>query len=594
MKRKFSFSSLRLKFASAPTEDAITPEGLDSPPYSPTPSCMERPVLPPDVIAELRVSCAIVVNETNPPEYDDVPDHREMLKKYIQERDAHKAQAERRAAREKRFEQSSRSHRRSDSTNDGAQKAYRHVPQNAAANFEATTKVRKPSLGYLDLPSFEPLEPTHTTISAGKAPKPERDEALERIRATLDTRPKTSAAACIDYSGPSVDSSKSNSRSTTTMYDEYGRPSTGQTSLAITPGDEKRTSYGVGRVSEQILQDGESASLADATAREWMAHELARRRAEYQSTGQAARPASRATSHRPSSRAGSLAESVIEGVRDYIRPRASMDSMRSDMTGLSRSQSRCGSIKSNKSNTWQRVKGLRKKNSWSSFRSARPEAETANDTADGQPNLNRALPALPGLDQYVEKKPKPTHIAQMMGAGVTSGRAKSMPNAKALQQMQQQHHQQHQQPQEQQQKQVPVAVRRPNGGITRNMSNPEETKRQEDLRRAVEEKMRMGAIAESQRLRPHPLVQGNSNNNDNNALYNMGSSANNMSSAIAPGHLSAQRPATMGGAINTTTTTIATAPHPATAKLGLRKKLSRFWSFDRKQKGAGAGMVVSN
>ncbi|KAL9578980.1 MAG: hypothetical protein Q9203_006896 [Teloschistes exilis] len=591
MKRKFSFSSLRLKFASAPTEDAITPEGLDSPPYSPTPSCMERPVLPPEVIAELRVSCAIVVNETNPPEYDDVPDHREMLKKYIQERDAHKAQAERRAAREKRFEQSSRSHRRSDSANDGNQKSYRHVPQNAASNFEATTKVRKPSFGYLDLPSFEPLEPTHTTTSGGKAPKPERDEALERIRATLDTRPKTSAAACIDYSGPSVDSSKSNSRSTTTMYDEYGRPSTGQTSLAITPGDEKRTSYGVGRVSEQILQDGESASLADATAREWMAHELARRRAEYQSTGQAARPASRATSQRPSSRAGSLAESVIEGVRDYIRPRASMDSMRSDMTGLSRTHSRSGSIKSNKSNTWQRVKGLRKKNSWSSFRSARPDAEGENNTAaDGQPNLNRALPALPGLDQYKEKKPKPTHIAQMMGGGV-SGRAKSMPNAKALQQMQLQQHQQHQQqqqPQEIQQKQAPMAVRRPSGGVSRNTSNPEETRRQEDLRRAVEEKMRMGAIAESQRLRPHPLVQGN------NTLYNVGS-PKNMSSVAAPGHpLSPQRPSTMG-AMSTTHTTTATAPHPTqttTMKMGLRKKLSRFWSFDKKQK--GGDMVVSN
>ncbi|KAI4194872.1 MAG: hypothetical protein LQ350_007527 [Teloschistes chrysophthalmus] len=554
---------------------------------------MERPCIPPDVIAELRVSCAIVVNETNPPEYDDVPDHREMLKKYIQERDAHKAQAERRAAREKRFEQSSRSHRRSDSANDSKPKSYRHVPQNAAANFEATTKVRKPSFGYLDLPSFEPLEPTHTTASGEKAPKPERDEALERIRATLETRPKTSAAACIDYSGPSVDSSKSNSRSTTTMYDEYGRPSTGQTSLAITPGDEKRTSYGVGRVSEQILRDGESASLADATAREWMAHELARRRAEYQSTGQAARPASRANSQRPSSRAGSLAESVIEGVRDYIRPRASMDSMRSDMTGLSRSQSRSGSIKSNKSNTWQRVKGLRKKNSWSSFRSARPEAETANDTADGQPNLNRALPALPGLDQYVEKKPKPTHIAQMMGAGV-SGRAKSMPNAKALQQMQHQHQQQHQ-PQHQQQeiqqpKQAPLAVRRPNGALARNMSNPEETKRQEDLRRAVEEKMRMGAIAESQRLRPHPLVQGHSNNNNtgnnNNTLYNMSSS-----SVVAPGHplSSPQRPKTMGGVMSTTTTT-ATGTAAPTVKMGLRKKLSRFWSFGEKSK----GVVVSN
>ncbi|KAL8690976.1 MAG: hypothetical protein Q9218_003696 [Villophora microphyllina] len=570
MKRKFSFSSLRLKFSSAPTEDAITPEGLDSPPYSPTPSCMERPFIPPDVIAELRVSCAIVVNETNPPEYDDVPDHREMLKKYIQERDAHKALAERRAAREKRFDETSRSHRRSDSTNDAHNTTYRHVPQNAASNFEATTKVRKPSFSYLDIPSFEPLEPTHTTASGGNTAKPERNEALEEIRAALDTRPKTSAAACIDYSGPSIESSKSNSRSTTT-YDEFGRPSTGQTSLAITPGDEKRTSYTAGRVSEQILQDSESASLADATAREWMAQELARRRAEYQSTGQAARPASRATMQRPGSRAGSIAESVIGGVRDYIRPRASMDSMRSDYNGLSRSHSRSGSIKSNKSNTWQRVKGLRRKNSWSSFRSAKPEAETNDSIApDGQPNLNRALPALPGLDQYKEKKPKQTHIAQLMGAG-GANRAKSVPNAKALQQMHRE-----------QQQQLPPPTR-PNAGVVRNMSNPEESRRQADLRRAVEEKMRMGAIAESQHLRPHPLVQGN------NSFCDMGSGANdNMSSPTTAITVNA-RPATMAG---TGMSAPSTVPAKQGGKPGLRKKFSRFWSFGKE--GKGGKLVVTN
>ncbi|KAL8864508.1 MAG: hypothetical protein Q9174_007328, partial [Haloplaca sp. 1 TL-2023] len=443
----------------------------------PTPSCMERAVIPPDVIAELRVCCALLVNETNPPEYDDVPDQREMLKKYIQERDAHKALAEKRAAREKRFESASGKTRRPESSDEVAVRApYRHVPQNAASNFEATTSVRKPSFSYLDIPTFEPLEPTHTTASGGKTVKPERNEALEQIRATLDVRPKTSAAACIDYSGPSVESSKSTSRSNTT-YNEFGRPSTGQTSLAMTPGDDKRTSYTSKRASDPPLNDNESSASADVAARAWMAQELARRRAEYQSTGQAARPGSRATMQRPGSRAGSIAESVIEGVRDYIRPRASMDSMRSDYNGLSRSHSRGSSIKSNKSNTWQRVKGLRRKNSWSSFRSAKVEPEgTTSTAANGEVNLNRALPALPGLDQYKEKKAKPTHIAQMMGGS----RAKSVPNAKAMQQQQQQ-----------QQSLITTAApnTRPNKP-SRNMSNPEESRRQQDLRRAVEEKMR--------------------------------------------------------------------------------------------------------
>lgn len=547
MKRKFSLSSLRLKLSSTSTEDAITPEGLDSPPYSPTPSCMERPTISAHIIAELRVCCAVLVNETNPPDYDDVPDQREMLKKYIQERDAYRAQANRQTAKDQHKSSSRFDQRPESSSNAHGSTSYHHVPRNAATNFKVTTSVKKPSCKYIEASKLEPLEPTTTKASGKQSEKlQERNEALEQIRATLDTRPKTSAAACIDYSGPSVESSNSTTRSNTT-YNEFNRPSTGQTSLALTPGDDKRTSYGTGRVSEQILQDEESAELADTTAKAWMAQELARRRAEYRATGQAARPASRATvqSQRPISRAGSIAESVFEGVRDYIKPRASMDSVRSDSgAGLSRSHSRSGSIRSNKSNTWQRVKGLRRKNSWSSFRSAKPEPEPTSSTApDGALNLNRALPALPGLDQYKEKKPKPTHIAQLMGAG----RAKSMPNPKHLQQN--------------------AATVRPNGTV-RNMSDPADQKRQEDLKRAVEEKMRMGAIAQASHLQPHPLINGNN-------FYNMTEA--NMSTVTAP-------PAP-----------VTSMPLPAAKarKPGLRKKLSRFWSFSG-DKTKPAKMVATN
>ncbi|KAI4271009.1 MAG: hypothetical protein LQ337_006320 [Flavoplaca oasis] len=488
---------------------------------------MERPVVPPHIIAELRVSCAIVVNEINPPEYDDVPDHREMMKKYIAERDAHKAQAEKAAAMEER-RISTRPQRKRDSTTHATESApYRHVPQNAASNFEATTSVRKPSHSYLDMPTVEPLQSCHTQASS-KKPQ-ERNEALESIRTAMDTRPKTSAAACIDYSGPSIESSNSTSRSTTT-YNEFNRPSTGQTSQAITPGDDKRCSYTAGRSSEP---DPESSSLADATAKEWMAQELARRRAEYQSTGQAARPASRATVQRSGSRAGSIAESVLEGVRGYIKPRASMDNVGSEYN-LSRTQSRNGSIKSNRSNTWQRVKGLRSKNSWSSFRSAKVEPEpTTSTAADGGVNLNRALPALPGLDSYKEKKPKPTHIAQQMGG---NNRAKSVPNARALQ---------------------PPATVRPNE-MVRNVSNPEDIKRQADLKRAVEEKMRVGSIKDSQNLQPHPLVNGNS-------FYPVKPASNPMVVAPTGAPTNMPRPVT--------------ASAVETKKPGLRKKLSRFWTF---------------
>ncbi|KAL8856468.1 MAG: hypothetical protein Q9178_006938 [Gyalolechia marmorata] len=502
---------------------------------------MERPVIPPHIIAELRVCCAIVVHETNPPEYDDVPDHREMLKKYVAERDAQKAQAEKAAVKEER-RVSTRPYRKRDSTNDAVDSTpYRHVPQNAASNFEATTCVRKPSSSYLGIPTFEPLEPAQNKASS-KKPE-DGNEALDSIRTAMDTRPKTSAAACIDYSGPSVESSNSTSRSTTT-YNEFNRPSTGQTSLAITPGDDKRISYTAGRASEP---DPDSSSIADATAKVWMAQELARRRAEYQSSGQAARPASRATIQRSSSRAGSIAESVLEGVRDYIKPRVSMDSMRSEYD-MSRTHSGSGSIRSNKSNTWQRVKGLKSKNSWSSFRSARVEPEPTTSTApDGAVNLNRALPALPGLDSYKEKKPKQTHIAQLMGG---NNRAKSVPNARALQ---------------------PPATVRPTG-IVRNVSNPEDIRRQADLKRAVDEKMRIGTISESQHLQPHPLVQGNN-------FYTIDQASRSMVAKSIHDQNDMPRP------------TPATAA--GTKKPGLRKKLSRFWTFSGDKQKLGK-MVATN
>lgn len=502
---------------------------------------MERPVVPIHIIAELRVCCAIVVNETNPPEYDDVPDHREMLKKYIVERDAQKAQAEKAAAKEER-RVSTRPQRKRDSTTDATDSTpYRHVPQTAASNFEATASVRKPSLSHLDIPTFEPLEPCHTKASS-KKPQ-ERNGALETIRTAMDARPKTSAGACIDYSGPSVESSNSTSRSTTT-YNDFNRPSTGQTSLAITPGDDKRCSYTAGCTSEP---DPESSSIADATAKVWMAQELARRRAEYQSTGQAARPASRATMQRSGSRAGSIAGSVLEGVRDYIKPRASLDSVRSEYN-LSRTQSRSGSIRSDKSNTWHRVKGLRRKNSWSSFRSATVEPEPTTSTApDGGVNLNRALPALPGLDSYKEKKPKPTHIAQLIGG---NNRAKSVPNARALQ---------------------PPATVRPSG-MVRNVSNPEDIKRQADLKRAVEEKMGIGSITESQHLQSLPLVQGKN-------FYIMDQASRSMVATPTGAPTNMPRPAT------------ATAGE--TKKPGLRKKLRRFWTFSGDKPKMGK-MVATN
>ncbi|KAL9039605.1 MAG: hypothetical protein Q9214_004809 [Letrouitia sp. 1 TL-2023] len=542
------------KFTSSAPEQNISPEGLDSPPYSPTPSEMERPAFSAQTIADLRVACAIIVNETNPPDYEDVPDPREMLKRYTAERDAQIARAQARAAKQEKQRRYSSSHhpKHKDEPSQSRSKPapYRHVPQNAASDFQTTTHTKMQPFIDLNLPNSEPLEPTHTKSSGNKVDTPvDPDDPIEKIRRALDSRPKTSAAACIDYSGPSNESTGSSLRSTTSG-DEFGRPSTGLTSLALTPGDDKRTSYTSGHIVEQIHHEGPLSSLADATARAWMAQELERRRAEYQNSGKAARPGSRATyrpqsvrSDRPPSRAGSIAGSMIDGFKDYIKPRMSSDSLRSrSELDLSRTPSRNGSIRSTGGKTWSKVKNLRRKNSWSSFRSAKHDAEEEAATApDGGPNLNRALPALPGLDQYKEKKPKPTHIAQLM----YGGRSKSEPKPRQQATLAGPH--------------VPV----------RNTIATGDQKRQQDLRRAVEEKMKLGAISQQQYLQPHPLVQGN-------AFYSM--SSTNMSTITSPSITCLEPPRL--------------AP-PEEKKPGLRKRMSRFWRLSGDKTKPGK-MIAAN
>ena len=478
----FSQTVLIPKQKSTPApEESRTPEELDSPPYSPTPSCTQRPRIHSNTLLQLKESCTILVTDTNPPsdEYDQPADHLEALRKY-KEQQAAKKRAQARAAEKasKREQESFFSRRPRNETvePDSKPAPYKHIPKNAASDFENTAIPRRPSQSHhvedLDL---EPLEPYHTKMSGkSKEQYHNSDDPLFQIRAALESRPKTSAAACVDYSGPSVDNSNSTSRSNTT-YDGHGRPiSTGVTSVNLTPGDEKRTSYNtqIPRVSEQILQDGASASLADATAKAWMMQELARRRAEAKAAGPA-RPASR-TSYkptsaaeeisRPPSRAGSIARSVTDGVRDYIRPRASMDSVRSTRSeniDLSRSHSRSSSKNRDSSGGWRAQ--LRRKGSFSSWRSNKPQQEEAKSpNSDGGVNLNRQLPALPGLDQYKEKKPKPAHIAQIMRPG---------PRAKT-------------------EKTKPVTMSTFNTSAALPLSPAEEQRRQYEIRRAVEDKMR--------------------------------------------------------------------------------------------------------
>lgn len=548
-----------LQKTSSPAFETGSDYDIDtSPPYSPTPSEMERPSIHPQIIFDLRQACAIVVNETNPPDPDEEPDHRETMRKFEEQRTA-KLAAQARAAKAadlkaqkadlKVYKPKTRSEQRAD---EKAQKDYARqveadtrrvkardaeqerrkvlerqadirmgqanapqeqpkkeqprrysarrppedvpsfgprsdqrtqVTQVAVANLERHMSQPKHMETYR--PTMEPLEPTHTKLSSkaqgkqkevepprqrqlsesrsatkleflppvhativentGRSRREPEQPALDHIRASIHDRPKTSAAATVDYDGPSAGSSKSTTRSNT-EYDNHRPTSTAVTSAVLTPGDDKRISYNRqlsvdsyrGRQSNDSYQGEEVSS----PARDWQAYKEALRRAEekHNKSGRAARPGSKASKRsrrwggdgdsdyeRPLSRAGSLSESIRSGISNYIRPRASQDSMRSGRSSASgfRPQSRSSSVNRRSSSGWWKGAGLRRKGSWSSFRSMRPENdEPSKLRKNGEPNLNRPLPALPGLDQYKETK---THIGQLLKPGARGRKKEKTP-----------------------------------------------------------------------------------------------------------------------------------------------------------------------
>ena len=402
--------------------DEISPVDMtksqDSPPYTPSPSECERQVLSSYLKAELRVACAILVKQTCPtaPDPDDLPNYNETLNRLNEEYE--KVERSRRARKLEHQAVSSLRHRDVTIEANTNSAPYVHIPRNAAASFEATAGHRKLST---NLSANAKTAPSANKSSSHKG----LDQQLSKFR---DVDPKTLAAACADYTGPSVDTSSSTSRSTTT-YEGFARgTSTGLSSLALTPGNDKRASITNQRVSEQILQDGPAASLADASARAWMAEELSRRRTgskSRQSTNSAIRTSVQKdipNLGQPVSRAGSIAVSmagsVKDGIKEYVRPRVSTDGMHSNRPAIeltSRTGSRDSSDSKGNASNWWRNSEVKRKSSWSSFRSNRLEKDEMDPSVqDGAPNLNRELPALPGLDLYKEKRVTPTHIAHLM------------------------------------------------------------------------------------------------------------------------------------------------------------------------------------
>ena len=559
---KHGLELIRLKKPASPVVGLGADYDVDtSPPYSPTESEMERPLLNSSLISDLREACAIIVNETNPPDPDEEPEHGEILRRKFEEQKKAKhiaqiratevkaraevkpskpiprseprlSEKEQKATARKAEEQARRLIargaeperrkvaaqqaeirmgksavlRKEDSQRDPSGKmqprrysarrateevplfgfkpeAQTYVPKQGhlPANFDLLAGKRRSSDTYS--PKMEPIEPTHTKVSSkalGKrkevdflspgSPSQTRSataiEYLPPVHATIvqnsrsrpkdadhpafrtnrdieNVRPESSSAMRLDYSEQSGGSSKSTTRSNT-EYDNHGRPtSTAMTSAILTPGEDKRMEH-MRRPSDNSSSQGEELS---PQAKAWEAHKVALRIAEekYQRSGRAARNTSRASKRsrrsrldsdteddRPLSRAGSIADSITSSINNYLRPRASQDSMRSgrsSASSLSRSESRSSSMSRCSGNGWWKGAGLRRRGSWSSFRSARPEGDQPSRLRkNGEPNLNRPLPALPGLDQYRETK---THIGQLMKAGARGRKKEKTPRPDA-------------------------------------------------------------------------------------------------------------------------------------------------------------------
>ena len=227
------------------------------------------------------------------------------------------------------------------------------------------------------------------------------------------------------------------------------------------------------------------------------------------------------------------------GLREYIRPRASMDSMRSTKSesGLARTHNRGSKDNRGSGNNWWRGSGLKSKRSWSSFRSTRPDEENQDSAGkDGEVNLNRALPALPGLDQYKERKPMPTHIAQLMRPGRTDDGNTA--------------------------KQQPVV---PLDSYQQFLADAERKARQEEQMKATEERMEYDATLASAKfgLHPNPVQERRLNP----AAFPL--------SSAKTSHLPA-----------------------SPEKSGLRKRFTRFWSHGARDMDGGrkayGNMVVAN
>jgi hypothetical protein len=260
------------------------------------------------------------------------------------------------------------------------------------------------------------------------------DEALWTIRSRMSSRPKTSAAACIDYTGENSDpSSRPSNRTTYTTY------STPATSIGhITAGGKR--SYTQDEPAMPALDfyglpsQGDSPSRDSAQVCAWMDEQFEHR--HFQGSNGFEYPTNSLREFYPTLRPEEAEQlrqrmkrsSIRDKVQEYFRPGSSASnaprrsSVASSIKNYIRPGSAAGSIRSITTDTSTRS---RTQEHWSSIKRRLSNASRFSQrinrkgAADGDPtlpgeseiDLNRPLPPLPGLDSYKEKK---THIASLM------------------------------------------------------------------------------------------------------------------------------------------------------------------------------------
>ncbi|KAI9652270.1 MAG: hypothetical protein M1829_001800 [Trizodia sp. TS-e1964] len=424
-----------------PSQVPSTAESF-SPIYSPPPSpFIDRPEpLSPEVAAELRNACAGILQQFKPlaQAYEDI------ARSQPPRRPRTAAELGSSAAKIETYSSHSKRHRRkaSDPLVDEQRRRkaeeaqrYKHIPVNAATSFQRTASTadrenRPARTDFSNEPENGAKPSAACAITLSAMPRHANLHLLDTNLA-VEKPPRTAGT------GPdSYDTSPSTSR-TNTSSNRLSR-STGVTTIpsgGYTPAEPALPSDSLDRsnsgakpgegrtpISEQVLCDYEKAFRADLEAKEWMARTLSRRRAEAEA--RESRPASRGAGSRiaqyirpPSrgagetrgrsasqssvipSRSNSMTRAAVK-FADYIKPRASIDSMRPE---------ECPESTGSWWNTHTRRRGSSTSRSVS--RSGH-EVEHEFEAQTPELNLNRALPPLPSLDSW--KDPKPIHIAQLM------------------------------------------------------------------------------------------------------------------------------------------------------------------------------------